>query len=344
MTPGRSGVHLAAIFLLVLLVPPWVIWTLERTRSRRARIALLLWIGAVGGALASVAPISLVFIGIAASGEATSFPLASSVWMAAVGPIALVVGSEIHGRTQLSVVAAAAAAALAGLIFGLSRRQMTERAEQLAHLQFERERAELEHERSEVLAERNRLAREIHDVLAHTLGALSIQLEALSTVQDADPPRPDEVRDGIRRTRSLAVEGLNEARRAVKALREDQVPLLDQLTALCERSGAELHTEGEQSPLSPEVGLAIYRAVQESLTNAIKHAPGAPVKVNLAFGTAAVCATVDNDASGHGPGILAELGSGYGLQGISERVRLLGGEVYAGPQGAVWQVRVSIPI
>jgi len=99
-----------------------------------------------------------------------------------------------------------------------------------------------------VLAERNRLAREVHDVLAHTLGALSIQLEALDAQLDALPEVPRTLSEGVQRTKSLAADGLVEACRAVRALRDDAPPLVDQVVRLCELRGAQLVVLGGPSP------------------------------------------------------------------------------------------------
>jgi DNA-binding NarL/FixJ family response regulator/two-component sensor histidine kinase len=202
---------------------------------------------------------------------------------------------------------------------------------------MEHERAEVEHERAAVLAERNRLAREVHDVLAHTLGALSIQLEALDAQLDALPEVPRTLSEGVQRTKSLAADGLVEARRAVRALRDDAPPLVDQVVRLCELRGAQLVVLGGPRPLAAEATLALYRAAQEALTNAAKHAPGAPVILRLSFEEATVSLAVENGAGEHPLGELAGSGDGYGIDGIRERVRLLGGEVAAGPVGQGWR-------
>ncbi|HXP32378.1 MAG TPA: histidine kinase [Acidimicrobiales bacterium] len=261
--------------------------------------------------------------------------------LAGAGPVALSIAAAVHHRS-VSLVVGGVAAALAGLVLGVSRRQMIERAEQGALVAVERERAEVEHARSEVLAERNRLAREIHDVLAHTLGALSVQLEALTALYAASPAQSREVTDGLKRTKSLAGEGLEEARRAVLALRDDSVPLVDQLAALCRGCDAALRVSGDVRPLAPEAVLALYRVAQESITNATKHAPGAAVPVHLGFDVGSVTLDVANGAASGESGPLADSGAGYGLQGISERIKLLDGTVAAGPFPRGWRVSASL--
>ena len=213
-------------------------------------------------------------------------------------------------------------------------------------MQVSEARADAERARAELLAGRNHLARELHDILAHTLSALSLQLEALDALIEVGPGPTPEVRaqlDGLRR---LVREGLDDARGAVRALREDAPPLEEQLARLSGDRHASLSVEGVPRRLAPDVSLALYRVAQEALTNVAKHAPGAPTEVDLAFVDGQVRLAVRNGPSGHpsnGSGKLHRSGAGYGLQGIRERVLLLGGQVEAGPAGDGWQVEAEVP-
>ncbi len=158
--------------------------------------------------------------------------------------------------------------------------------------------------------------------------------------------------DGIRR---LVREGLDDARGAVRALREDLPPLEDQLAKLSDARHASLCVEGVPRQLTPDVSLALYRVAQEALTNAAKHAPGAATAVDLAFADGLVRLEVQNGpgaAAANGSrqtigqtinGKLADSGAGYGLQGIRERVLLLGGQAEAGPAGSGWRVHAEVP-
>jgi signal transduction histidine kinase len=233
--------------LVVSLVPVWVRWSTVRKGDRQAQLVNFAWIGAAGGALAVFAHVALAVVGSAALGAATSFELPVAVGLAAVGPATLGIASAADGSSA-TLVLGGLAAALVGLVIGVGRRQTTQRAEQALQVAMEHERAEVEHERAAVLAERNRLAREVHDVLAHTLGALSIQLEALDAQLDALPEVPRTLSEGVQRTKSLAADGLVEARRAVRALRDDAPPLVDQVVRLCELRGAQLVVLGGPSP------------------------------------------------------------------------------------------------
>lgn len=193
------------------------------------------------------------------------------------------------------------------------------------------------------MAERNRLAREMHDVLAHTLGALAIQLEALDARLGGGADAADWFRQELRQTRALAVNGLSEARRAVQALREEVPALLPALATLCEASHAGLEVTGEERTVSPETAHALYRVTQEALTNAAKHAPGMPVAVRLCFEPDGIALAIDNFAIDGQVGELASTGGGFGLEGIRERLRLLGGSVAAGARDDRWVVEARVP-
>ena len=113
---------------------------------------------------------------------------------------------------KFAVVWGALATVFTGLMVGVTRRQAIEQARQVTRLELASDRADVERTCAELLAERNHLARELHDVLAHTLAALSLQLEAFATVVDSEPGTSAKVRDQLERTRQLVREGLDEAR------------------------------------------------------------------------------------------------------------------------------------
>ncbi|MHB1593071.1 MAG: sensor histidine kinase [Streptosporangiaceae bacterium] len=352
--PGLSGRHLIAWLLVASVVPAWVAWSTTARGSLTRRLVAFCWLGAAGGVLALLAPVALALVGTAALGAAASLELPAALGIAAIAPVTSAVVGLATGRPTPLIIGSASAS-LAGLVIGVGRRERARQAEQAMRIAVERERAELEHARADVLAERNRLAREVHDVLAHTLGALVIQLEALSATVEASTAQAStaqastagpwpEVIDGMRRIRSLAADGLAEARSAVRALRDDAPPLPDQLRRLCDTRGAALEITGTARGLGPEAARALYRAAQESLTNAAKHAPGAHPGVRLSYNDGQVALMVANGAPDTPPGPLARSGAGYGLDGIRERVRLLGGEVTAGPDNdGGWRVIARIP-
>jgi signal transduction histidine kinase len=340
---GLGGGHLAALILLVLAVAGWIGWVWNRFRPVGRRTAVCLTVVAVaGGALMAFAPLAAVFIGVAAVGATIAWPLRKAAWIIAAGLIAMLIAVPAAGH-QLGVLSAGVAAALTGTVVGAGRRLSLERAANAALVQVTEARADAERARAELLEGRNHLARELHDVLAHTLSALSLQLEALDVLISGGSP-PDSVREQLDSTKRLVREGLEEARGAVRALREDAPPLEEQLTRLAGDRLAGMRVSGQPRHLSPDVTLTLYRVAQEALTNVVKHAPGQPAQIELGFAADRVSLSVSNPRSGSANGSpLKDSGSGYGLQGIRERVLLLGGQVDVGPTPDGWLVHAEVP-
>jgi signal transduction histidine kinase len=213
---------------------------------------------------------------------------------------------------------------------------------------------QLREEQAKVAAldERARIAREIHDVLAHSLGALGLHLQAAQAVLTRQHDEAQAV-ELLGQARRLATDGLNETRRAVHALRGETRPLPDGLAELSadhqRRHGARVTFEvnGEPRPLPPEAGLALTRTAQEALVNAAKHAPHQPVGIRLDYAGAHTSLAVTNHlgedaAGGHGPG-LATVNGGYGLAGMRERLLLVDGTLSAGQNGSDWVVMAKVP-
>jgi signal transduction histidine kinase len=299
--------------------------------------------GAAGGVIAVTDRYGLIFAGVAAASAAVTFgPLTAAV-LTAASPAAFAITAAVQGMFPGRLLEAATVC-LAGMVAGVSRREVVQRARQAALVATARQRAEVASQQAELAAERTRLGRELHDVLAHTLGALSIQLTAVDTLARNDAGR-EELLTQIERSRQLVGAGLDEARQAVRALREDTTPLAGQLERLCVLHNAVLEVCGTPRQVRAEARLALYRAAQEALTNAARHAPGADVSVRLAFGPGEIAVSVLNSrprpaARRHRSGT----GGGYGLRGMRERVLQAGGQLQAGPAGdGGWQVTARIP-
>ncbi|GAA2575180.1 hypothetical protein GCM10010435_58770 [Winogradskya consettensis] len=194
-------------------------------------------------------------------------------------------------------------------------------------------------ERAAALAERSRIAREIHDILAHSLADLSIQLE-LADALLTDAGDTSGARDRVRHAHGLAAEGMRETRRAVHALHSDAPPLPETL-ALLVGAQAALAVTGVPRPLPPAAGLALLRTAQEALTNARKHAPGVPITVDLRYDPHRTALTVHNAVPALSPPGSPE--GGYGLAGMNERLRLAGGSLTAGTHSGGWTVRAEVP-
>ncbi|MFC4039529.1 sensor histidine kinase [Dactylosporangium siamense] len=197
-----------------------------------------------------------------------------------------------------------------------------------------------------VLAERQRLAREMHDVLAHSLSGLSLQLEGARMLIAEDPTDP-RLPVTVDRAHHLARAGLEEARRAIGMLRDDDLPGPDRLAALAEQFTrdqavpCDFTTTGEPHPLGSEARLALYRVAQEALTNVIKHASPTRVSLRLAYESTATRLVVE-DFAARRPVIPGET-DGYGLTGMRERAELLGGTLTAGATDQGFRVELAVP-
>ena len=311
----------------------WVGWGLARRANRPGwTLVSLVVMGAAGGVLALWSGISVAFLAAAGVAAGSSFELLAAVAIAACGPLTLAVVVFATGGSSWLVVVGTAAT-LAGLVGGIARREAEQRTAQAALLAVESERAE-------ILSERNRIAREVHDVLAHTLGAVAVQLEAAGAVNDRGGER-ERLRELLERSRSLVSEGLEETSRAVRALREEPVELERRLAALVASEPVELEVRGEPRQLAPDAGLALYRAAQEAITNVRKHAPGATAHVVLDFRPGETVLTVANSAPTSAPG--PATGAGLGLQGMRERLELAGGRLDAGASGSGWTLEAMVP-
>ena len=210
-----------------------------------------------------------------------------------------------------------------------------------------REAARVTEQQNLVLAERSRIAREIHDILAHSLSAQLVHLEGARLLMVSG--RMDEALDRVERARGLARSGLEETRRALATLRGDIPPMDVVLSELADEyrlladAICEVTVTGEPLDVPAKAGLAVIRTAQEALTNARKHAPGAKVTIALRY-TSEWCELEVTDSGGRQPGPLAASGGGYGLVGMRERAELIGGTLEAGPAGEGFNVLLRVPL
>ena len=215
------------------------------------------------------------------------------------------------------------------------------------------------------LTERTRLAREIHDILSHSLSGLVLALDTAELLARRGGGGPDAagaeradtdtvalMLGQVNRAQRMAREGLADTRRAISALRGDELPgpaLLDRLvrqTSEATGSQAELTVAGEPRPLSPEVGLALYRTAQEALINTAKYAGrGGRAELSLTYRTDGIeLAIEDARAPDAAPPRSSGLTfGGYGLTGMRERAELLGGRLTAGPTDLGFRVLLWLP-
>jgi len=299
--------------------------------------ALLMALAPGNGAIIGV--ISAIVIG------ALRLPVRHGALAAAVNSslFMLAYAFSSHGSALLGMAFTAIGLGFAYMATASVRRirEEGERAESLLVELRQTRAAEIERA---ALAERTRIAREIHDVLAHTLSALAVQLEGTRMLVEQRPGDPAAVA-AVERAHRLAREGLAEAGRAIGALRGDQLPGPDGLARLVEdfssSTGTPGHFEatGEPIQLSTEAQVALYRTAQEALTNVRKHARATSVEVRVRY-TEDGAELVVKDAA---PATNGTNSGGYGLVGMRERAELVGGALEAGPLPTGFRVRLWLP-
>ena len=316
-------------------------WGLDRALdypSTLASAGLILAVHAIGSELP---PRASLRIGVGLVAIATSFTvlgtftLDSVEWpsiivtfVATAAPLAL--GREVHQR----------------------RRRIQELERRAARAEEERE----ERARKAVESERARIARELHDVVAHQMAVMTVQAEgARRLARDADP-RIVEALDVIR---EAGHDAMTEMRRMVGLLRMDDASTgarltpqpgldrIDDLTRQIREAGlpVEVTVDGNRRALAPGVDVSAFRIVQESLTNALKHAgDGATAHVSLHYGPETLTIEIIDDGRGAAAGLAPDT-NGHGLVGMRERVALVDGGFEAGPRpGGGFRVKAELPV
>jgi signal transduction histidine kinase len=318
---------------------------------------VLIWLQPDGSGLLGL------FIAVGVAGRLAPGRAGAAVAAAALAFVLVADAAGMRGhRTTAGLVSLLGLAAVYTVVLlGRRLRRQDDQAERLL-LELERTRgAEL---RAAALGERQRLAREMHDVLAHSLSGLLLQLEG-ARLLSAGSPAGARLAATIDRAHHLAKQGLGEAHRAVATLRGDDLPGPGQLAALT--AGFErdtgvrctLRVAGDEPGLGSQARLAVYRVAQEALTNVRKHASPGRVEVFLGYEPHAATLVVEDFAAGAPgrpdtvppPGGLTPAGTkrhtgdpgGYGLTGMRERAELLGGTLSAAPTAAGFRVELTVP-
>ncbi|HEY6494556.1 MAG TPA: histidine kinase [Trebonia sp.] len=346
---GLSGRHLALVVCLVVFVTEMLVWPIMRRWMDGvvARVGELAVMGASAVAIVVLQPngvselpgSAVVFI----AGVALPAALALTVGGAVTVGVAVALGHA--GATVAELAESVLLCAVLGITGGLLRRyRLSQEATELLLARLEDARDD--QARAAAAEERASIARELHDVLAHSLSGLSIQLEMVRKIAAKGDAKP-ELRVGIDGAAGLAKQGLAEARQAVGALRRDDRLGVDQLPELVDHFRRDLNlavdytVTGAPRPVPADLGIALYRVAGEALTNVARHAEGARTRVELSFDGARVRLAVTD--SGGSRSVLADEGSGWGLAGLRERIKRLGGDLTAGPSGTGWSVVVSAP-
>ena len=356
---AHGGLNAVAIVSLVVLTGsvawrrsnPWVTTVVAVS----AFMAFQLASGYTGGGAFEVAAIALSFYLLGRRTKGRERMLASiavfGYWLAGV---VVITYDQPHGSVGAVL---GSWALLGGLPFAVGRTLENRRA---LTLELEASTARLaaaQEDRARLAAaeERNRMARELHDVIAHNVSVMVLQTSGARGVARNDCGR---AQTALGVVESAGRDALVELRRIVGVLHRGREPLaasaapgLSQLEALVERARSaglpvQMHVDGQLEALSPGLDLVAYRIVQEALTNAIKHAGAARACVNVSVDARCLELEVSDDGHPPAPGRDNGREPGHGLVGMSERVRLYGGELRAGRRtdSSGFEVHARLPL
>jgi signal transduction histidine kinase len=333
-----------------IAVAAWVAWSLWAVAifvpETHVRLRTALSLGMVAGASLAGGTTSVVgyvpaIVGLLMLAGTPAVPI-RLVALAGAGSAALIAAGALIDPDARGAVVSLASVLLICTLGGLSRRQyLVSEARARALLE---ERVAVEQERAQVaaLTERSRIARDLHDVLAHSLGGLAIQLAAVDALLEAGRTGP--ARERVQAARTLAVSGLEEAKQAVNALREPDEPVSAVVAAVAAAHraiGGQVAVRGDadRGVLDARGRAAVRRAVQELLTNARRHAHGAPTTLDLDWDGGMLTITASTPG-GHPGGVLP--GGGHGLTGMRERVTGAGGTMTV-REGPPFEVVLRLP-
>jgi signal transduction histidine kinase len=272
------------------------------------------------------------------------FPIPLSI--AGIACLAALVVASSHYSPASALTGVIAIAGFPGMI--LLARRLGQANDQAERLLIELEETRAAQAQAAKLAERERLAREMHDVLAHSLSGLMLQMEGARMLAADDPSDP-RLPGIIERAHHLGKSGLEEARRAIGVLRGDVLPGPEGLPSLAaqfqEVSGVpcQFTVSGQAYELPPGTRLALYRVAQEALTNITKHACPERVEMHLGYEPGRTRLTVEDFTLNGEPPRAAGDRPGYGLTGMRERAELLGGELNTAVTPGGFRVELRVP-
>jgi signal transduction histidine kinase len=356
--PGLHGAHLGVLLALVAFAAGLL--GSREAITRGAPLALrLACFAVVAGASAALlwlqagGPGYLGFFFLAACVASLRPPIGRGAVVAGLAAVVAlaVLRAVLAHRPFAGILVSALGLGLLYLVVVLAQRARAgqRRAERLLE-ELERSRdAEL---RAATLGERQHLARELHDVLAHSLSGLSLQLEGARLLASAEQPDTRRIAEALDRAHHLTRAGLEDARRAIGALRDEELPGPGRLAGLAREferdSGVpcRLEVSGEEHELDSRARLALYRTAQEALTNVRRHSRPERVDLQLDYrreGTRLVVEDRGQAGAPPGPKAAAD-GGGYGLTGMRERAELLGGTLTAAPTGSGFRVELWVPV
>jgi signal transduction histidine kinase len=347
--PGAHGQHLAVSVALVVFAAGTIAVVRLRVAGPEAQLPLLIVVVLSAAALVGVQPNGPGFLGVfpAVSAAALRLPALSGAAVAGVAVAALAVAWALGGHRPVAGIILNEFGVVAFYLVASFARRFREANEHLQRLIVELEQTRAAQAQAAALGERQRLAREMHDVLAHSLSGLVLNLEGARLIAERGEA-DTRVADAIRRAQRLAKTGLEEARRAIGMLRDDALPGPQRLAELAAEFEGDtgvpctFAADGHERDLSSDGRLTLYRVAQEALTNIRKHAGPDRVEVRLAYEPAGARLTVE-DFQTHDDRPPPGDGTGYGLTGMRERADLLGGTLTAGPTGQGFRVELWVP-
>lgn len=350
--PGLSGRGLGVSLSLVVLVGATVTFLRRReaTVTAIALAALTLASASIGWLQPGRAGTAGLFVAVALAGF--RLPDRPSALILALALAAGAVVPPAGGaHRSVGMIAGTELGIIAFYLVARFGRSAAESQEQTRRLLVELQASRNAEAEAAMLRERSRLARDMHDVLAHSLSGLMLQLEGarmLSTQPDAN----GRLSPALDRAHHLARAGLEEARRAIAALRDEDLPGPDRLSQLAEdfEHDTDVHTSlqitGATRKLDSETSLTIYRVAQEALTNIRKHASPARVEIALGYEPDGTRLTIRDHAATTPAatlGVGTHGGGGYGLTGMRERAELLGGSLSADHTPEGFRVELWVP-
>jgi len=348
--PGASGRGLA-VTAAVIAFSVSMLGVIAWVRAPLAwQVAQLTGVVLGASALVGLRPHGAAFLGLfpAVSASALRLPARWSVVIAALALGALGLAYSLGGTQPAYGIVLNEVGVVAFYAIAMFARRMRESNENTQRLMAELEQTRAAQEQAAALAERQRLAREMHDVLAHTLSGLVLNLEGARLLAVRDEAAPA-VGEAIERAGQLAKTGLEEAKRAIGMLRDEALPGPDRLANLAEEFEAtsgvacRLSVDGDERDLGSDGKLTLYRVAQEALTNIRKHARAERVDVHLSFEQAGTRLTIEDVEVDHDHRPPSGDGTGYGLTGMRERAELLGGTLYAGRTRDGFRVELWVP-
>jgi signal transduction histidine kinase len=359
--PGMAGTRLAVSLTLAGCVAAVAV-TMAVARARRGyafQAGLIGVLGGCGTALAALQPHGpgQIAASVAVWIATVRLPARSAIVATALitGALAATIALTLPSATESALAAALLCLLLA--VTGWFIRRGWESQDHTELLMAQLQDAREAEAAAAALAERGRIAGELHDVLAHALSGLAIQLQGARKLADRELAS-DALQGALARSADLAREGLTDARQAVGALRGDRLPTVDQVGALIEDfrrdtgAAAELRIDGAPRPLPADASLALFRGAQEALTNITRYAPAASVTVTVRYERDRTVLAVEDHAASADPAgqagpaqnpLLAEAGGGHGLAAMRERAARAGGTARAGPTTSGWLVELEVP-